>query len=777
MGNIRRLCLVSYDGMTMNGFGRPQPPFLILLVVLWISFTPTAGGLAGEFEDQPRLSDFIRPLVGTLGGGNTYPGPSAPFGMIQLSPDTDRLQCAGYDYSDTSILGFSLTHLTGTGVADLGDFLFTPVVGTPKFVPGDKQNPDAGYRSRYSHSDEVAQAGYYRVKLLNSQVTVELTASDRAGMLRFTFPPSGQAAILTDLSHFLWPNWNAKRCVIASHIRVEDDRTITGFHETNGWASDRCLYFAARYSRPFDGFKIISDGGAIPNAREADGKNLQFLAAYSTASNEVILVKAAVSAVSAANALKNLDADAPAWDFDGMRNRTRDQWDHQLAEIQIDGTDDQKQTFYTAMYHAMLAPNLYEDVTGEYRGLDRQTHQASGFTNYTVFSLWDTFRAEHPMLALIESGRDSDMINSMLAYYDQNRDHLLPMWPLQANETHCMIAYHSVPVIVDGYFKGVRGFSAARAYDAIKTTAMNPDNSGLADYTRLGWVPCDRYGESVSKTLEYGYDDFCVAQMAKALGKNEDYDYFMKRAGAYKNVFDPSTSLMRGRDSLGNWHTPFDPHHYTEGPGGDYTEATAWEYSWYVPQDVPALIALMGGKDQFIQKLDSLFTFGGGDSPQTLAEGKIGEYWHGNEPGHHTIYLYCYAGVPSKAAYRLREVMKSQYGNQPGSLPGNDDCGQMSAWYVFTAMGFYPVCPAADYYVIGSPQVKRAVMHLSNGKTFTMSAPNLSDQNLYVQSVQLNGKNWDNPFLPYSELKDGGTIEFTMGPSPSQWGNDPHIPQ
>ena len=727
-----------------------------------------------------RPVDYVRPMVGTKGGGNTYPGPSVPFGMVQLSPDTDREACSGYNYTHSSILGFSFTHLTGTGCADLGDFLFMPVVGTPRFVPGTKENPDAGYRSRYSHDDETATAGYYKVKLQNSGVTVELTASERAGIMRLTFPESNQSAILTDLNHFLWPDWEKTRALVWSHLRVEDNRTITGFHLTHGWSAERPLYFAARYSRPFDHYQIVSNGRrvdayAIRNSNEAAGTNLQFLAEYKTRGNEAILVKVGISAVSAANALKNLDAEIPDWNFERVEKETRDKWDRELAKIQIEGTETEKATFYTSMYHAMLAPNLYQDVNGGYLGLDKNVHQAKSFTNYTVFSLWDTYRAEHPLLALIDSRRDADMINSLLAHYDQSADHLLPVWSLQANETWCMIGYHAVPVIVDGYLKGVKGIDGQRAFEAIKTTAMNPNYSGLAAYEKLGWVP-DESGESVSKTLEYAYDDYCVAQMAKALGKAGDYDYFQKRAGNFKNVFDPSTSLMRGRDSQGNWRTPFNPHHWTMGPGGDYTESTAWQYSWYAPQDMLGLIALMGGSEQFAQKLDSLFSFGGGDSPKALAEGKIGEYDHGNEPGHHTIYLYCYAGEPWKAAKRLHQVVETQYGDQPGSLCGNDDCGQMSAWYVFTVMGFYPVCPAGDYYVIGSPAVKRSVMHLSNGKTFTMTAENLSRDNIYVQSVRLNGKDWDTPFLPYAELKNGGTLHFVMGSNPSKWGTHPGIP-
>jgi predicted alpha-1,2-mannosidase len=742
--------------------------------------------LPDRAESHP--AEYIRPFVGTQGEGNTYPGPSAPFGMIQLSPDTDRdlwETASGYEYSDTSIMGFTLTHLTGTGIPDLGDFLFMPQIGEPKLVPGPKDNPDSGYRARYSHDQEMASAGYYKVKLLNNNVTVELTASERAGMMRFTFPESDQASIMTDLQHFL----SGKRFkLIWSHVRVEDASTITGFHLVNGWAKERYLYFAARYSRPFDHYRIMSNGKEVKydsfvtyrfrSRNEAAGTNLQFLAEYKTRPDEVIQVKVAVSAVSAANALQNLDSEIPKadWDFERIVRETRQKWDHELSRIEIEGSQWDKETFYTGMYHCFLAPNLYEDVTGEYRGMDSNIHLAKGFKNYAIFSLWDTFRATHPLFALIQSPRDSDMIQSLLAHYDQSADHLLPMWSLQGNETWCMIGYHAIPVIADGYLKGVKGFDPERAYQAMKTTAMNPDYDAVAAYAKLGWVPCDQENESVSKTLEYAFDDYCIAQMAKALGKKSDYDYFMKRAGSYKNVFDASTRQVRGKDGQGKWRTPFDPHSYGEGSRADFTEATATQYSFYNPQDVPAMISLMGGKEKFVQQLDDLFNYKEPVKTQAAEDiqGRIGEYWHGNEPSHHIIYLYCYAGQPWKAAQRLHEVIKTQYGNKPNSLSGNDDCGQMSAWYIFTALGFYPVCPASDYYVLGSPAVPKAVVHLSNGRKLTMIAENLSDRNIYVQSLKVNGKNWTSPFLPYSEVKKGATLVFGMGPEPSrEWGIAP----
>jgi len=734
-------------------------------------------------SEKTRLSDYVRPFVGTEGEGNTFPGPSAPFGMVQLSPDTDKtnwLTASGYEYSDPTILGFSMTHLSGTGIPDLGDFLFIPQIGKPTFVSGMKDHPEEGYQSTFSHADEVATVGYYKVKLQKSGVTTELTAGERAGILRFTFPASEEASILTDLNHVL----NGGRWRVAqAHVRIEDNSTVTGFHLVNGWAKERYLYFAARYSRPFDEGQIIRDGVPVSydsykhyrfrSRNEASGTNLQFLAKYGkTAAAEVIQVKVAVSAVSAANALQNLDAEIPDWDFEKLREATRTKWDKELARLQIEGTQRQRETFYTSLYHAFLAPNVYEDSNREYRGFDQNIHRAKGFTKYAVFSLWDTYRAEHPLLALIQAQRDSDMINSMLDHYDLSTDHLLPMWELQGNETWCMIGYHAVPVIVDGFLKGVPGIDAKHAYEAIKTTAMSPDYDGLAAYRKLGYVPCDEENESLSKTLEYAYDDWTIAQMAKALGKQDDYEYFMKRSKCYQAIYDPSIGWMRPKDSNGKWRENFLADRFGPDINSDVTEGTSSQYSWYVPHDVPGLIELMGGKNKFLARLDSLFTnnIASKDLSPNDQRGCIGDYWHGNEPSHHIIYLYCYAGQPWKAAERLHQVVTKQYGSDPGSLCGNDDCGQMSAWYLFTCMGFYPVNPGSNEYVLGAPQIPKAAMHLSNGRKFTMIAENLSDQNIYVQAVKLNGKDHPSVFLSQQDLAQGGTITFTMGAKRSDWG-------
>jgi predicted alpha-1,2-mannosidase len=697
--------------------------------------------------------------------------------MVQLSPDTDNLSwqtASGYEYTDTSIMGFSTTHLSGTGIPDLGDFLFMPEIGEPRYRPGTRENPDQGYRQRFSHGNELASAGYYGVKLANG-VQVELAAAEHAGMMKFTFPASDQASILTDLSHVLR---GEQYKVVWSRVRVEDKQTVTGFHLVNGWARDRSIYFAARYSKPFDDYVIVSAGKAqiyntyrFRSRNEASGDDLQFFARYKTHADEVITVKIGISAVSAEGAMKNLDADIPSWDFDGLVESARQKWDKELGRIEIEGSTEQKQTFYTSLYHAFLAPNVYQDVDGEYRGLDQNIHRADGFTRYSVFSLWDTFRAEHPLFVLLQQKRDADMIDSLLAHYDQSVDHLLPMWELDGNETWCMIGYHAVPVIVDAFLKGVKGFDPERAYAAIRATAMNPDYDSVAQYATLGWVPMDREPESLSKTLEYAYDDYAIAQMAKALGKKDDMATFLKRARSYENVFDPQIGWMRPKDAAGRWREPFNPHSFWMGGGRfpDVTEGLSSQYSWFVPQNIPGLMKLMGGREKFVDKLDKLFTsdFVPSTGAGKILPGWIGEYWHGNEPSHHITYLYGYAGEPWKSAERIHQVIRSQYGNQPDSLSGNDDCGQMSAWYLFSTMGFYPVCPTCDYYVIGSPGVTKASVHLSNGKDLLIVADGLSDTSIYVQGVTVNGKALDSPFLPYDSVAGGGTIVFTMGPKPS----------
>ncbi len=740
---------------------------------------------------KKELADYIKPLIGTNGEGNTYPGPAMPHGMVQIGPDTDMKSwetASGYEYGDSVVIGFSMQHLSGTGIPDLGDFLVMPSVGRPEFKAGtvaqkDKygnthyiQVPDSGYCTRFNHQDEIVKTGYYAVRLPEHNVLLELAATERAGIMRFTFPKTDKANIMMDLSHVL--QWNVKW----SNVRAESKTLVTGYHLVQGWAKERHLYFAARYSRPYDDFVIMNGGKRVyyNTARfrskyESAGPDLQYYTRYSTKENEVILVKIGISAVSSANALMNLDAEIPGWNFDKVVSDARKAWNREMGKMVIEGTEEEKETFYTSLYHSLLTPTIYQDVDGSYRGLDQTIHKAKGVKNYSIFSLWDTFRAEHPLFNLIQPDRNADMINSMLAHYDQSVDHLLPVWSLNNNETWCMIGYHAVPVIADAIMQGIKGFNYEKAYEASKTTAMNHDYDSVEEYARIGYVPFDHENESVSKTLEYAFDDYCIAQMAKKLGKQKDYEYFSKRSMAYKNIFDPSTKLMRGRDSKGNWRTPFDPHGYIDDMNKrDITEGTNWQYSWYVPQDVKGLIALQGGKEAFCTKLDSLFMEPDKDKVEKGSEdilGRFGEYWHGNEPAHHVAYLYDYAGKPWKTQNLVKRIMTTQYGNKPNSLCGNDDCGQMSAWYIFNAMGFYPVAPASNYYAIGTPCAKEVKVKLGNGKTFVTRTVNYSPENCYIQSVKLNGKEWNKAFIPVEEVKKGGEIIFTLGNKPNMnWG-------
>jgi predicted alpha-1,2-mannosidase len=761
--------------------------FLIIILASVVLFAE-----APQSNDE-NLVNYINPLIGTQGEGNVYPGPVAPHGMVQLGPDTDKKSwetASGYEYGDNVIIGFSMQHLSGTGIPDLGDFLIMPSTGKLDFVPGTvkvknktrykdyEQDPDSGYCTRFSHNDEVVKAGYYSVKLPEHDILVELAATERAGILKFTFPKSDSANIMMDLSHVL--QWK----VIYSNVRAVNKELVTGYHLVRGWAKERYLYFAARYSQPYDDFGIISDGQKVVyNTRrfrskyEAAGANLQYFTRYSTAENEVIMVKIGISAVSSANALANLDKEIPNWNFDKVVSDTRTKWNNEMQKMIVEGTQEEKETFYTSLYHTLLTPALYEDIDGSYRGFDQNIHKSDGFTNYAIFSLWDTYRATHPLFAHIQPDRDADMIKSMLAHYDQSVDHLLPVWSLNNNETWCMIGYHSVPVIADAVMQNLPGFDYERAYEACKTTAKNPDYDSVEEYAKIGYVPFDHENESVSKTLEYAFDDYCIAQMANKLGKDDDYKYFLKRAMSYKNIFDPSTKLMRGKDSRGNLRTPFDPHGYiAEMKNRDITEGTNWQYTWYVPQDVQGLINLMGGKEAFDTKLDTLFMETETDEVAEGSEdiwGRFGEYWHGNEPAHHVAYLYNYAGKPWKTQNLVRKIMTTQYGNKPNSLCGNDDCGQMSAWYLFNTMGFYPVAPASNYYVIGTPCAEKVVMNIDNGKSFTTIAKNYSKENIYIQSVKLNGKEWNKTYIPVEEIRKGGTIEYVLGSEPNMnWGTD-----
>ena len=721
-----------------------------------------------------NLTQYVNPLVGTSGFGNVYPGAQIPFGGIQISPDTDFDDydtAAGYKYDHPTVLGFSLTHLSGTGIPDLGDFLFMPGTGVMHLQPGTHENPDEGYRSKYSHSREEASPAYYSLVLDDYGTKAEMTAGKLAGILKFTYPKADNAWLLLDLNHTL-----RSRCEWAN-IRIENDSTITGYKLVNGWGPERHVYFAARFSRPISDARIyMEDKPVIYNTsrfrsdRETYGKNVKLALEFPSEEGDTIVIRTAISGVSSQGALANL-AEIDGESFESLRSKGEFAWNNQLAKFEIDGDKNQKETFYTSVYHTFLHPFLFEDSDGKYRGLDKSIHTSDNFRNLTVFSLWDTYRALHPLFNLVQADVQADIANSMLAHYDQSVERMLPIWSFYGNETWCMIGYHAVSVLADMIVKDIPGFDKERAFKAMVATAENPNYDCLPDYIEKGYVPFDKEKESVSKTLEYAYDDYCIAMAAKKLGKNEEYHRFMKRALSYRNIFDKSTGYMRGKDSNGNWRTPFSPVAY-EGPGsvngwGDITEGFTVQYTWYVPHDVEGHINLMG-KDLYRQRLDSLFNV---SLPEDIPGahdiwGRIGAYWHGNEPCHQVSYLYNYLGEPWKCQQRVREVVDRFYGNTPDALSGNDDCGQMSAWYIFNCMGFYPTAPSSNVYNIGSPALPKVTMHMSNGKDLKMTTDNWSKKNIYVKELYLNGKLHDKSYITYDDIRDGAELHFVMSPVP-----------
>ena len=716
------------------------------------------------------LLDFVDPLIGTGGHGHTFPGAAYPFGMVQLSPDTGLEGwdwCSGYHYSDSSIIGFSHTHLSGTGRSDLMDVMLMPVTGNLKLSPGSKSKPDEGYRSRFSHDEESASPGYYKVRLKDYDIMAELTVSPRCGFHRYTFPESESSHIILDLSHHF-----ATDSVLFTSINKIDSCTIIGERKTKGWGepgekywSEQQLFFALKVSKVFD-LSIAADEQFIQE-KQASGKNIKAILNFETSLNEMVLVKVGISAVSAENALQNLSEEIPHWDFNKTLSETQAVWEKELSKIKVGAPDKNKTIFYTALYHSLLAPYLYNDVNKEYLGFDKQTHIAEGFNNYTVLSLWDTFRAENPLLTLIAPDKVNDLIQSMLAQYEQYG--LLPVWPLWSSETNCMIGYHAVPVIVDAYFKGIRNYDVEKAYQAMKTSAMQ-DNFGVKELKQYGYIPYDVYNKSVSTALEYCYDDWCIAQMAKDLGKIDDYNYFKRRSSGYRTYFDKEYKLMNGFSSQGSFRRPFDPFFSSYGEC-DWVEGNSWQYSFFVPHDVQGLINLYGGSEEFASVLDTLFSMpvgmSGHDVPIDIT-GLIGQYAHGNEPSHHVAYLYNYAGQPHKAQQRLHEIMSTLYTDQPDGLCGNEDCGQMSAWYVFSAMGFYPVNPAEGIYILGKPMVEKAEISIGD-KPFKVKTVGWSDENIYVQSVKLNGRAYNKLFITHADIVNGGTLEFTMSSVPGNF--------
>jgi len=724
---------------------------------------------------QDNLTQYVKPIVGTAGYGNVYPGSQIPFGGIQISPDTDSDDydaASGYKYDHKTLLGFSLSHLSGTGIPDLGDFLFVPGTGNIKFTPGTHANPQEGYRSRYSHDKEWSSPNYYGVDLLDYGVKAEMTSGLRSGIFRFTYPQNDNSFILIDLKHTL-----GQSCEWAN-VRFVNDSTICGYKLVKGWGPERHVYFAAVFSKSFQSCGLMQNGKPVlyntnrfRSSKETWGKDLKVWMKFKTEKDEAVYVKTAISSVSAAGALGNLK-ELDGMTFDALRVKGEKLWNKELSKFQVKGTKDLKETFYTSVYHAFLHPFVFQDSDNRFRGLDKNIDTANGFTNLTVFSLWDTYRALHPLFNLVQREKNADVANSMLAHYDKSVEHMLPVWSFYGNETWCMIGYHAVSVLADMIVKDVKGFDYERAYQAMKRTAMNPNYDCLSDYSILGWVPFDKEKESVSKSLEYAFDDYCIAMAAKKLNKNDDYKYFLNRSLSYQNLVDPVTKYMRGRDSSGNWRTPFAPISYT-GPGsvngwGDITEGFTMQYTWYTPQDVQGYINMVG-KKLFISRLDSMFTM---EIPDDIPgahdiQGRIGAYWHGNEPCHQIIYLYNYVKQPWNCQKWIRAVMDRFYGNQPGSLSGNDDCGQMSAWYIFNSMGFYPTAPSSNIYNIGSPGMEAVSMTLSNGKKVNVTTENWSKENVYIRKMYLNDKEYDKSYITYDDIKDGADIKFIMSNRPN----------
>jgi predicted alpha-1,2-mannosidase len=703
---------------------------------------------------QKDYTQYADPFVGTGGHGHTFPGPTMPFGMVQLSPDT-RLGtwdgCSGYHYSDNTIFGFSHTHLSGTGCSDYGDVLLMPTIGKPKFKG--KQ-----YVSKFSKKNEKASVGYYSVILDNGNIKAELTATTRVGLHKYTFPKAQQANIILDLNH--------RDKLTYGEININGNNEITGTRVSHAWADSQIVYFVIQFSKPFKKFGISNGPMLHEGMRSLSETELKSYVGYETTEGEVIYVKVGISAVSVDGARKNLETELPGWDFDKVVSDAKAAWNKELGKIDIESTDPAiMRTFYSAMYHAMIPPNIYQDVDGKYRGRDLQVHETKAFNYYTVFSLWDTYRALHPLLTIIDKKRTSDFINTFITQYEQGG--LLPVWELSANETNCMIGYHSVPVITEAYMKGVTGFDANKALEAMKKSSME-DRNGLSDYKKYGYIKMMSHQENVSRTLEYAYDDWCIAMFAKKLGKTEDYNYYIKRAQNYKNLYDSTTGFMRPRENA--FLTPFDPYEVNH----NYTEGNAWQYSFYVPQDLSGQIKLMGGKEKLAQKLDSIFNTSSvlRGHAQPDISGMIGQYAHGNEPSHQIAYEYDYAGQPWKTQAIIRRIDTEMYRDQPDGLSGNEDCGQMSAWYILTVLGFYPVCPGGDQYAIGSPLSDKAVVHLENGKAFTVKANNNSKANIYIQSAKLNGANYTKSYLTYEDIAKGGEVEFEMGPTPNKsWGS------
>lgn len=735
-------------------------------------------GCSSRPTSQQDYASYVNPFIGTGGHGHTYPGAVVPNGMIQPSPDT-RIDgwdaCSGYYYADSTINGFSHTHVSGTGCCDYGDVLLMPTVGRQEYHPLGKESQRLAYASAFSHEREQAEPGYYSVFLDRYGVQAELTSTQRAAIHRYTFPATDEAGFILDLDYSLQRQKNEDMC-----IEVLSDTEIRGSKKTVYWAFDQYIHFYAKFSKPFT-YTLVTD-----SVKMGEGSALQptakVLLNFSTKKGEQVLVKVGVSAVDKDGAQRNVETEIPAWDFDAVRAAARQSWNEYLSKIDIETEDaDQRTMFYTALYHTGMQPNLFTDADGRYLGMDLKVHQNQ--TNeplYTIFSLWDTFRAYHPLMTIIQPEMNQAFIRSLLQ--KQREGGIFPMWELAGNYTGTMIGYHAASLIADAYTKGYRDFDVEEAYRAC-LRAAEYDTTGIhcpalvlphlmpqAKYwkNKIGYVPCDKDNEAVAKALEYAYDDWCISVLAKALGDTVNQQKYEAFAKGYQKYFDPTTRFMRGVDSKGNWREPFNPRS-SNHRNDDYCEGTAWQWTWFVPHDVEGLVALMGGEEAFISKLDSLFTAESaleGELVSADISGLIGQYAHGNEPSHHITHFYNYVGQPWRTQELVDEVLHTLYANNPDGLSGNEDCGQMSAWYILNAMGFYQVCPGKPVYSIGRPLFHNSAIHLDNGKVFTIVVHNNSRVNKYVQKIALNGKELNAPFFTHNDIMQGGTLEITMGSEP-----------
>lgn len=701
---------------------------------------------------QEQLTNYVNPFIGTDGPGNTYPGATVPFGMVQLSPDIgipgwDRI--AGYFYQDTIISGFSHMHLSGTGAGDLYDILVMPT--NSRFSKRIKENNYLPF-STFDHDSEEASPGYYSVLLKDLGIKTELTATARTGIQRYYFPKDENSQVIIDLGYSL--NWDRPT---GSFLRVVDNQTIEGYRKSTGWAKDQRVYFVMKFSEPFKTYKIFENDTLVNNPAEA--VKTRIILDFDTFEGKEIVLKTGLSTANIDGAHASLNSEAPHFDFEKYKAEAQKTWEKELEKIQIKTQDtSQKAVFYTMLYQSMLAPTLLSDPNGNYKAPDGTIGHAEGFNRYDTFSLWDTFRAAHPLYTIIQQEKVRDFIKSMLAHYKETG--LLPVWSMQGNETNMMLGYHAVPVVVDAYFKGF-DFDAALAFEAVKASAMANDRE-IDVYRELGYVPAGNSNEdwSVSKTLEYAYDDWAVAMFAKDLGKEEDYKHFLKRSQNWKNIYDSKTTFFRPKSADGNFLPDFDPEEYTKY----FSESNAWQYFWFVPQDIPGLIKSVGGKERFEQKLDSMFSLypKPEDELPIFSTGMIGQYAHGNEPSHHVAYLYNYVDKASKTQALVREILTTQYSNEPAGHCGNEDCGQMSSWYVLSALGFYPVNPAQGVYMLGAPLFESATISLPEGKKFTIEAKDLSEKNKYVKNVLLNGKELNRNFITHREIINGGKLIFEM---------------